>query len=91
MSSLSSAAARLGCAVVYPKGDWRSRGFDPSSTRGAVDAAFLTNVVADVADRIPVDPFRIYAVGFSSGGFGRADCGDLQTRQRPPVSSDPGA
>jgi polyhydroxybutyrate depolymerase len=69
MSGLSSAGARLGVAVVYPKGDWRSWGIDPSSRRGAADAAFLADVVADVAARIPVDPSRIYVVGFSTGGF----------------------
>jgi len=69
MSGLSSAAARLRFAVVYPRGDWRSWGADPFSARGAADAAFLADVVADVSNRIPVDPSRIYAVGFSNGGF----------------------
>jgi polyhydroxybutyrate depolymerase len=44
-------------------------GVDPASSRGVADAAFLADVVADFADRIPVDPSRIYAVGISSGGF----------------------
>ena len=69
MSGLSSAAAQRGFAVVYPEGDWRSWGTDPSSRRGAADAAFLADVVADVSARIPVDPARITAVGFSNGGF----------------------
>ena len=69
MSGLSAAAARLGFAVVYPEGDWRSWGIDQSSPRGATDAGFLADVVADVSARIPVDPARITAVGFSNGGF----------------------
>ena len=69
MSGLSSAAARLGFVVVYPEGDWRSWGIDQSSPRGATDATFLADVVADVSARIPVDAARITAVGFSNGGF----------------------
>ncbi len=69
MSGLSSAAARLGFAVIYPEGEWRSWTFDPSSPRGAADAAFLADVVANVSARVPIDPARIYAVGFSNGGF----------------------
>ena len=69
MSGLSSAAAQRGFAIVYPEGDWRSWGIDPSSPRGTADAAFLADVVADVSARIPVDPARITAVGFSNGGF----------------------
>ena len=69
MSGLSAAAARFGFAVVYPEGDWRSWGINQSSPRGATDAAFLADVVADVSARIPVDRARITAVGFSNGGF----------------------
>ena len=69
MSGLSAAAARLGFAVVYPEGELSAWGFDPSSPRGAADAAFLANMVADVSARIPIDPARIYAVGFSNGGL----------------------
>jgi polyhydroxybutyrate depolymerase len=69
MSGLSAAAASRGFAVVYPEGDWRSWGVDASSQRGAADTAFLADVVADVAARIPIDPARISAVGFSNGGF----------------------
>ena len=69
MSGLSASAARLGFAVVYPEGELRAWGFDPSSPRGAADAAFLADMVADVSARIPVDPARIYAVGFSNGGL----------------------
>jgi polyhydroxybutyrate depolymerase len=69
MSGLSSAASRLGIAVVYPKGDWRAWGIDESSRRGAEDAAFLAHVVDDVALRVRIDRARIFAVGFSNGGF----------------------
>ena len=69
MSGLSDEAARRGFAVVYPQGNWRAWGFDLASPGGAADAAFLADVVADVAARTPIDPDRIYAVGFSNGGF----------------------
>ena len=69
MSGLSAAAARLHFAVVYPRGDWRSWGADESSARGAADTAFLADVVGDVSAKVSVDPARIYAVGFSNGGF----------------------
>ncbi len=69
MSGLSAAAATLGVIVVYPEGDWRSWGIDHASPRGATDAAFLAGVVRDVSARTAVDPSRIYAIGFSNGGF----------------------
>jgi polyhydroxybutyrate depolymerase len=69
MSGLSPAASRRGFAVVYPKGDWRAWGIDETSRRGAMDAAFLAHVVDDVALRVKIDRTRIFAVGFSNGGF----------------------
>jgi polyhydroxybutyrate depolymerase len=69
MSGLSAASARFGFAVVYPAGNRRAWGIDPASPRGAADAAFLADMVADVAGKTPVDPARIYAVGFSNGGL----------------------
>jgi polyhydroxybutyrate depolymerase len=69
MSSLSAASARFGFAVAYPAGNGRAWGVDPASPRGAADAAFLADMVADVAGKIPIDPARIYAVGFSNGGL----------------------
>ena len=69
MTGLSAAATRLGFVVVYPKGDWRSWGIDASSRRGAADAAFLADMVADVAGRVAIDPARISVAGISNGGF----------------------
>ncbi len=69
MSGLTSAASRLGLAVIYPKGDWRAWGLDETSRRGVSDAVFLAQVVDDVAARVNIDRTRIYAVGFSNGGF----------------------
>jgi polyhydroxybutyrate depolymerase len=69
MSRLSYAAWARGFVVVYPQGEWRAWGLDPATRRGAADAAFLATVVADISARTPIDPARIYAVGFSNGGF----------------------
>jgi polyhydroxybutyrate depolymerase len=69
MSGLSAQAAKQGFDVAYPKGDWRSWGLDESSRRGAADAGFLQRVVADASARTPIDAARIFAVGFSNGGF----------------------
>ncbi|CAH2602146.1 conserved protein of unknown function [Rhodovastum atsumiense] len=69
MSGLSAAAARYGFVVAYPRGEWHAWAMEPASRRGAADAAFLAQVVAEVSAVVPIAPSRIYAVGFSSGGF----------------------
>ncbi|CAH2600911.1 conserved protein of unknown function [Rhodovastum atsumiense] len=69
MSGLSEAALRRGFTVAYPDGVWRAWGVSPTEAKGIADAAFLKTLVADVAARMPVDPKRIYLVGFSAGGF----------------------
>jgi polyhydroxybutyrate depolymerase len=69
MTGFSTAAARLGVDVVYPKGEWRAWGIDETSPRGAADAAFLQAVATDAASRTAIDRNRIFAVGFSNGGF----------------------
>jgi polyhydroxybutyrate depolymerase len=69
MTDLSDAAARRGVAVAYPDGRWWAWGVGPSDPGWSRDTAFLQAVVRDVSARIQVDPGRVYAVGFSNGGF----------------------
>jgi len=59
--------------LVYPDG--LSRSWNAGSgccgaagTRGTPDTAFVTAVVADAVHELPVDPDRIYLVGYSNGG-----------------------
>jgi len=61
-----------GYAVVGPNGvpiagsdrfAWPSRAGSPRD-----DVAFVAEVVADVARRLPIDEARVYATGFSAGG-----------------------
>lgn len=66
--------ARQGqAALVYPDG--LSRSWNAGSgccgvagTRGTPDTAFVTAVVADALRDLPVDPSRVYLVGYSNGG-----------------------
>jgi polyhydroxybutyrate depolymerase len=60
-------------ALVYPDG--LSRSWNAGSgccgvagTRGTPDTAFVTAVVADAVRDLPVDPARVYLVGYSNGG-----------------------
>ncbi len=59
--------------LVYPEGVERSwnDGDDskPATTKGVDDLAFLTALLDDLGSRQSIDEDRIYAVGFSNGGF----------------------
>ena len=62
-----------GYGVIAPTAEWRNGGnrswvFYPG-WEGRDDAAFLQDVVADVATRFKVDPERVVLAGFSAGGF----------------------
>ncbi|MEZ4587153.1 MAG: PHB depolymerase family esterase [Gemmatimonadales bacterium] len=66
--------ARAGQALVaYPEGHLRSwnDGDDlkPATRAGVDDLGFLRALIRDLERRYPVDPDRVYAVGFSNGGF----------------------
>lgn len=69
-----AAADRYGFVVAYPDGinrAWAAGGGccgRPGRER-VDDVAFLTAVVADVSQRVPVDPDRVYATGMSNGGM----------------------
>lgn len=57
--------------AVFPDGAdrrWRFGGVE--ARRGGVDdVAFLKEVVRRIGERVVVDPKRVYATGFSNGGF----------------------
>lgn len=60
--------AQRGTLLILPDGrnnTWAHQG-SPSSARD--DIAFMDAVLADVQQRWPVDPSRLYAMGFSQGG-----------------------
>ncbi|HEY0813337.1 MAG TPA: PHB depolymerase family esterase [Pseudonocardia sp.] len=59
--------------LVYPDGLARSWNAGSgccgaAGTRGTPDTAFVTAVIADAVHDLPVDPDRIYLVGYSNGG-----------------------
>lgn len=62
-----------GAVVVYPRGTWLSwnDGDDtkPATKRGVDDLAFVRRLLEVLPDRHGVDPARIYAMGFSNGGY----------------------
>jgi polyhydroxybutyrate depolymerase len=76
MDSLSDA---LHFVVAYPSGtnggglypsDWNGGTCCGAAARDNVDdVGFLAALVAEVSRKLPVDPHRIYIVGFSSGGI----------------------
>ncbi len=66
-------ADRYGFIVVYPEGirqGWNSargvRGFEDS---GLDDARFLSDLIHDLSLDLNIDQRRIYAAGFSNGGY----------------------
>ena len=75
---LDSLADELGFFVVYPRGS-----LDPSGRRffsatdaccdfyktGVNDVAFIDGLIDHLEAQYPIDPRRIYAVGYSNGGF----------------------
>lgn len=66
-------ARRDQAVLVYPDGLLRSWNAGSgccgvAGTRGTPDTAFVTAVVADALRELPVDPARIYLVGYSNGG-----------------------
>jgi polyhydroxybutyrate depolymerase len=67
-------ADREGFVVAYPDGLNRSWAVAPDccgppARDGVNDVAFVRQVVATVADRLPIDPDRVYATGISNGGM----------------------
>ena len=69
-SRLDVVAEREGFILVSPQGVngvWTVTGFPISN--GADDFGFITALIDDLSDTYNIDPDRIYATGFSQGGF----------------------
>ncbi len=73
LTDIERLADEAGFVVIYPKGTLRSwnDGDDtkPASKRNVDDLAFLAALVDSLPARHGVDPARVYAIGFSNGGF----------------------
>ena len=77
-SGFSDLADKEGFVVVYPNGfglfgllqHWNAgHCCGKAAADGIDDVGFLTAVIEDVKGRLPIDPNRIYMVGFSNGGM----------------------
>jgi polyhydroxybutyrate depolymerase len=72
-SRMNAIADAEGFVVVYPQGigsSFNAGGCCGSAaSQGIDDVGFARAIVADVAGRICVDPRRVYATGFSNGGY----------------------
>lgn len=75
VSGALAKAAAQGFIVLHPEGTGAPRGWNagaccaPASTSGVDDVAFVDAMLAAVRSRYCVDDARIYAMGFSNGGF----------------------
>lgn len=73
LTEIERLAGDEGFVVVYPRGTFRSwnDGDDtkPASTRDIDDLAFLETLLDSLPARHGVDPGRVYAIGFSNGGY----------------------
>jgi len=77
-SGFSDLADKEGFAVVYPNGfglfgllqHWNAgHCCGKAAADGIDDVGFLVEVIKDVKKRLPINPKRIYMVGFSNGGM----------------------
>lgn len=77
---LVSHAARNGYAIVFPNGfsrlpsgklaTWNAgQCCGPAQQRNVDDVGFVRAVMADVEQRLTIDPHRVYAQGMSNGGM----------------------
>jgi polyhydroxybutyrate depolymerase len=68
----SANADAHGYAIVYPEGlgkSWNAGVCCGDAARmGVDDVAFVAALMNHVAERLPVDPRRVYVTGFSNGG-----------------------
>ena len=66
-------AREEGFILVYPDGvnqEWNSTlGFQGFQSNGVNDTAFLTDLIDDLGRDLNIDHHRVYAFGFSNGGF----------------------
>jgi polyhydroxybutyrate depolymerase len=73
VTGFSALADAEGFVVAHPSGvgnSWNGGACcGTAESSGVDDVGFARAVVADVAARVCVDPARVYATGFSNGGF----------------------
>jgi len=77
-SKLNDYADNAGCVVVYPEGTgpaphlrvWNA-GIccGEAVEQGVDDVGFVTALLDDLAERLKIDPARVYATGMSNGGM----------------------
>lgn len=58
-----------GFIVVYPQGFLRQWHYEPTQRSDVDDVAFIVVLLERLAEEVSYDPQRIYAAGFSQGGF----------------------
>jgi len=74
-SEMSDTADREGFAVAYPDGTGAPRGWNAGACCGAAaeqdvdDVAFVAAILDHAATSMCLDPKRVFATGFSNGGF----------------------
>jgi poly(hydroxyalkanoate) depolymerase family esterase len=67
-------AEQYRCAVLYPAQNQRANPlhcwnwFESDSLMGQGEGALIARLIAQVAQRRPIDPCRVYVVGMSAGG-----------------------
>lgn len=72
LTGFDEVADERGFIVAYPSGvdgQWNYVEGVPGYQLNVPDVEFLRALVAELAARYPVDPARVYAAGFSNGGF----------------------
>ena len=66
LSAMRDKASESGFVVAQPEAVLVANAWD--TLEGSDDVSFLVAVVEDTAGRVPIDPDRVYAAGFSAGG-----------------------
>lgn len=72
LTGFDEVADEHGFIVAYPTGidnQWNYVDGIPGYEADVPDRAFLRELVADLSERYPVDPARVYVAGFSNGGY----------------------
>lgn len=66
LSNMRAKASEEGFVLAQPEAGLMASAWN--TLEGSTDVAFARAVVADVARRVPIDPERVFASGFSAGG-----------------------
>lgn len=69
MATFDEVADEHGFIVVYPEGFLRQWQVDAEMASAVDDVAFINALLDHLQEELSVDPARIYAAGFSQGGF----------------------